>query len=296
MAMTAQDRVMTALQHKEPDRVPFDLDGTTVSGIHRIAYRNLLSHIGMDEESEISVYDIVTHRNQVEALSQKTGCALTLVGSGSGIFEYACWIRGFKEFYLDLARDPSLATSLLDKITDYKIRIWELLLDELGHLAQIAQEADDLAGQVDLLISPDMYRQLIKPRHKRVFEFIKKNAPKPMYVFLHSDGAIYDLIPDLIEAGVQILNPVQVSAARMDTRRLKKEFGDVLCFWGGGVDTQNVLPRGTPDEVRDEVRRHLDDLAPGGGYIFGAIHNIQPDVPPENIIAMWETLQEYGRY
>jgi uroporphyrinogen decarboxylase len=117
-----------------------------------------------------------------------------------------------------------------------------------------------------------------------------------MYIFFHCCGSIYDFIPDLIDAGIDILNPVQVSAAKMDTKKLKKEFGDVLTFWGGGVDTQRILPRGTPDEVKEEVKRRINDLAYGGGFVFATVHNIQADVPPENIIAMWEALQEYGKY
>jgi len=128
-----------------------------------------------------------------------------------------------------------------------------------------------------------------------LFEFIKQKAPQVKILF-HSCGSVYDLIGDLIEVGVDILNPVQVSAAKMDTARLKKEFGHAITFWGGGVDTQRVLPYGTPQEVRDEVKRRIDDLAPGGGFVFAAVHSIQEDVPPENIMAMWETLQEYGVY
>ena len=100
----------------------------------------------------------------------------------------------------------------------------------------------------------------------------------------------------MIEVGVDILNPVQVAAANMDTKRLKREFGDCLTFWGGGVDTQRVLPRGTPEQVREEVKRRIEDLAPGGGFVFATVHNIQADVPPENILAMWEAVQEFGRY
>ena len=108
--------------------------------------------------------------------------------------------------------------------------------------------------------------------------------------------AISPLLPDLIESGIDILNPVQVSAAGMDTKELKKNFGKDLTFYGGGVDTQHVLPHGTPQEVRDEVKRRIDDLAPGGGFIFNTVHNIQADVPPENIVAMWEAVREYGFY
>jgi uroporphyrinogen decarboxylase len=118
----------------------------------------------------------------------------------------------------------------------------------------------------------------------------------PVKIFYHSCGAISPLIPDLIESGIDILNPVQVSAAGMDTKELKKNFGKDLTFYGGGVDTQRVLPHGTPQEVRDEVKRRIDDLAPGGGFVFNTVHNIQADVPPENIMAMWEAVREYGVY
>ena len=154
---------------------------------------------------------------------------------------------------------------------------------------------DDLGTQGGPLISPDMYRRLIKPRQQELFSFIKKKAPHAK-IFFHSCGSVYHFIGDLIEAGVDILNPVQVAAADMDSKRLKKEFGNDVVFWGGGVDTQRVLPYGTPQEVRDEVKRRLDDLAPSGGFVFATVHNIQGDVPPENIVAMWETLQEYGSY
>jgi uroporphyrinogen decarboxylase len=168
-------------------------------------------------------------------------------------------------------------------------------LEEVGDLVDVAVEYDDLGWQSGLLVSAEMYRRYVKPRHKELFNFIK--ARSHAAVFLHTCGAVYELIPDFIETGVDILNPLQVSAAGMgDTRRLKQEFGDKLTFWGGGVDTQGVLPGGTPEEVKDEVKRRIADLAPGGGFVFSAVHNIQPDVPPENTMAMWEAWKEYGAY
>jgi uroporphyrinogen decarboxylase len=140
-----------------------------------------------------------------------------------------------------------------------------------------------------------MYREFIKPREKKLFEFIKRKAPGVKILF-HSCGSVYDIIPDLIEIGVDILNPVQVTAASMDSARLKREFGSEITFWGGGIDTQQVLPHGTPQEVRDEVKRRIDDFAPGGGFVFATVHNIQEDVPVANVIALWETLMEYGVY
>jgi len=137
-----------------------------------------------------------------------------------------------------------------------------------------------------------MYRKYLKPRHKRLFAFIKERCGNAK-LFLHSCGAIRELIPDLIEVGVDILNPVQVSAEGMgDTAALKRDFGDALTFWGGGIDTQKVLPSGTPEEVREEVRRRVGDLAPGGGFVFATVHNIQGDVPVANIEAM---LDEFDR-
>ncbi len=151
-----------------------------------------------------------------------------------------------------------------------------------------------MAGQERLLFSPITYRRLVKPRHKRLFEFIKAQAP--VKLFFHSCGAIRPLIPDLIEVGVDILNPVQIAAAGMDPAALKRDFGRDLVFWGGGVDTQRVLGTGTPAQVRDDVRRNIEALAPGGGFVFAAVHDIQANVPAENIMAMWDAWHEYGAY
>jgi uroporphyrinogen decarboxylase len=155
-------------------------------------------------------------------------------------------------------------------------------------------EADDLGGQNAPLMSPRTYRSLIQPRHKRLFSFIKEQSP--VKVFYHTCGAVKPLIPDLIEAGIDILNPVQISAAGMDLAELKREFGPDLVFWGGGVDTQHLLGTGTPEEIRAHVRQNIELLAPGGGFVFAAVHDIQANVPPENIMAMWETWQENAAY
>jgi uroporphyrinogen decarboxylase len=155
-------------------------------------------------------------------------------------------------------------------------------------------EADDIAGQETLLLSPRTYRRLIKPRHRRLLSFIKDQAP--VKVFFHTCGAVRSLIGDFIEAGIDILNPVQVGAAGMDVRELKREFGGEVVFWGGGVDTQGVLGSGTPEEVQEDVRRNIEALAPGGGFVFAAVHDIQANVPPENIMAMWQAWRDLGSY
>jgi uroporphyrinogen decarboxylase len=142
-------------------------------------------------------------------------------------------------------------------------------------------------------MSLDHYRRFIKPYQKKLWSFIKQNTNA--YLFLHSCGSVYRYIPDLIEMDVDILNPIQVRAKEMDTRKLKKEFGNDICFWGG-VDTQNVMPFGTTDDVEKEVKQRILDLAPGGGYVLTAVHNIQKGVSPQNICQMYKTARKYGKY
>jgi uroporphyrinogen decarboxylase len=233
-------------------------------------------------------------RQQAEKLAPR-GLALTLAPAYGGILESAAWLRGYEDFYMDLIRNPKLMETVLDATLRFHLDFWAAALDEVGDLLDVAVEYDDLGWQSGLLISKETYRRYVKPRHRELFDFIKAHSRAA--VFLHSCGAVYDLIPDFIETGVDILNPVQVSAAGMEnTRQLKEEFGADLVFWGGGVDTQAILPRGSTDAVKEEVKRRIGDLAPGGGFVFAAVHNIQPDVPPKNIVAMWEAWQEYGSY
>lgn len=383
---TSRRRVESTLRHREPDRVPYDLGGTILTGIHKKAYRRLRQHLGLPEvpieiEDPIQqlarVHEDVKERLQVDVFGINPGkprgistpnwsengydklldewgiewwkpqdgglyfdmrrhplaeidtieglagypfpdpldpdryagmaeradelmnrrqVAYVLGRNAPGIFEIALWMRGFENFYCDLLANQAFAEALLDLICEVKMKYWAQALGLVGPNVMIVSEADDLASQNGVLVSPELYRKLIKPRHAKLFAFIKKRAGTDVKIFYHSCGAVSSLLPDLIESGIDILNPVQVSAAQMNTRELKRQFGKDLTFYGGGVDTQRVLPRGTPAEVRDEVRRRIDDLAPGGGFIFNTVHNIQADVPPVNIVAMWEALQEYGVY
>jgi len=222
--------------------------------------------------------------------------AILMEEFGAEIFDAPFWLRGAENFYMDLASDPKIACYLMDKMVEIQMEYWEMVIKNLGEYISIVRLGDDLGTQNTTRISPEMYRKYIKPRQKKLFSFIKKVSNKKIYIFLHSCGSVYEIIPDFIEIGVDILNPVQISAANMDSKKLKKEFGKNLTFWGGGVDTQHILPKGTTQQVRDEVKRRLDDFAPGGGYIFNPVHNIQLDVPPENIVAMWETWLEFGKY
>ena len=194
----------------------------------------------------------------------------------------------------DLAGQPALAEALLQRLADAACADLARYLDAVGEYIDIVQVGDDLGTQNGPQLSPRMYRRLVKPYQQQMWQFIKARSGLP--VFLHCCGGIYPLIPDLIEAGVDILNPVQISAVGMDPVRLKAEFGRDLVFWGGGCDTQHVLPEGTPAQVADHVRRQIDILAPGGGFVFNQVHNIQANVPPENIVAMLDAALAYGGY
>jgi uroporphyrinogen decarboxylase len=220
-----------------------------------------------------------------------------LVGSGiigGGIFEQPCRTVGLESFMMAMVTDRPFAERLMDRITDIYIESVDRYLEAVGEFIDVFTYWDDVSTQDGWMISPETYAALVKPRQRRLFEAIMRRTNAKL--FYHCCGAASGLYPHLIEIGVDIVNPVQVSARGMDTRQLKQQFGRDLVFWGGGVDTQRVLPFGTPSEVRDEVRRRIDDLAPGGGFVFAAVHNIQAFVPPENIVAAFETVAEHGGY
>ena len=232
-------------------------------------------------------------RSQVEAAISK-GKSVALSGPCAGIAEVYSWLRGFEQFYIDLALNPTFVAYMLDRLVEFKCAFWERALKEIGELVDVVVEADDLGGQNSPLMSPKIYRSLIQPRHKRLFSFIKAQAP--VKLFYHTCGAVRVLIPDLIDAGIDILNPVQISASGMDLEALKRDFGRDLVFWGGGVDTQRILGTATVDKIREHVKQNIETLAPGGGFVFAAVHDIQANIPPENIIAMCEAWQTFGVY
>ena len=200
-------------------------------------------------------------------------------------------LRGYENFMVDLLLNKNLAHALLERLTDAYIRRCKRYFERTDEYIQVVLLNDDLGTQNGPMLSPDCYREMLWPYQKRLFGYIKEKTDA--YILFHSCGSVYQFIPSLIEAGVDALNPVQVSAAGMDTGRLKKEYGKDITFWGGGCDTQHVLRNGTAEEIRDEVKRRIDDLAPGGGFVFTQVHNIQPDVPPENIMAMYEAFYTY---
>jgi uroporphyrinogen decarboxylase len=200
---------------------------------------------------------------------------------------------GFSEWMTYLATEPKFVNALMDKALEIQAEICVQILDALGDSVDIVFFADDLGTQQNLQISPKTYRAVIKPRQKSLFEIVKSHTRAK--ILLHSDGAVASIVPDLIEIGVDIINPVQPTCKGMDTSALKRDFGRSITFWGS-IDTQHVMPFGTPRDVADEVQRRIDDLAPGGGFVLAAVHNIQPEVPPENILALFQTAFEYGQY
>jgi uroporphyrinogen decarboxylase len=214
---------------------------------------------------------------------------------GGGPFEFSQYLRGMENFFLDLLLSPKLADRLMERITAFLIEAFSCMLREVGTYIQVIMICDDLATQEGPIISPELYRTRIKPLQAQLIKAIKSHTDA--YVMYHGCGATKEFLPDFIEMGVDIFNPVQVGAVGLeDTAALKKEFGRDLTFWGGACENQHILPFGTVEEVREETKRRLDDLAPGGGYVFCPIHNIQDFVPPENIMAMFEVAHEYGVY
>jgi uroporphyrinogen decarboxylase len=218
----------------------------------------------------------------------------TLWGGWGQHIEVLQNLRGWDQFMVDLCIDKTLARYMMEIRLENVLRRWEKMLRVIGDDIQLVTMGDDLGLQDGTAMSPDLYREMVKPIHKEFISFIKKRTRAK--IWMHNCGSIYDLIPDFIELGIDVINPVQVSARNMDTKKLKKEFGKDIVFWGAGCDSQNVLPWGKPEDIREEVKRRIEDLAPGGGFVFAPIMNIQLDVPVENIIAMFETALEYGKY
>lgn len=232
-------------------------------------------------------------REEAKELYENTNYAIVADIMCGGPFEQALWIRGWEDFLSDLYLNPSLAEALMDKITEIDIGLWDVFLTAVGDYVDVVCQGDDLAMQESPIISKEIYRKHIKIYHKKLYDFIRTKTDAK--IFHHCCGSAYDLIPELIDVGVEILNPIQTSAKNMEPERLKKEFGRDLSFWGG-IDTQKILPYGIPQEVEDEVKRVIEVLGKDGGYIFAPGHNIQPLVPSENIEAMLEAALRYRSY
>jgi uroporphyrinogen decarboxylase len=198
--------------------------------------------------------------------------------------ERAFAMQGMDRFLLNLAEEPEFAEALLVKIAGLCKQLMGHFLRECGDLIDVIKIGDDLGTQSSLLMSPRMYRRVLKPIHADYIAFIKQRTPAR--VFFHTDGDVFDLIDDFVEIGVDVLNPIQTSAGRIgDLPELKRRWGRALTFCGA-VDTHRILPSGTPAEVRQEVRRVIEIMAPGGGYMLSSVHTLMPDVPAENVLAM----------
>lgn len=209
---------------------------------------------------------------------------------GGSIFEYGQYLYRTDELLMNLATNKNEIKKLVAKLTEIYMEILPQFLDAVSPYVQVIRMGDDLGLQSGPMISPELYREVYFPYHKKMFRMVKEKTD--IYVFFHSCGAVSEFIPDLIEAGVDILNPVQLSAEGMEPERLKKEFGKYLVFWGGGCNTQRVLPVGTPEEVRADVRKNTKIFMQNGGFIFNQVHNILADVPPENIVAMFDEVNK----
>ena len=223
-------------------------------------------------------------------LRETSDCAIVL-SAGCNLFEWGTFVRRLDNFIMDLVRDPAEVERFLDALMLRHLASLQKICLAVGDLVDIIRLGDDLGMNTGPIMSPEMYQRLFKPRHRILCSYIHNNSS--MHTFLLSCGSIYKLIPDLIETGFEILNPVQTNTRDMQPERLKREFGSDVTFWGGGVDTRTVLNNSTTGEVKDHVRRNIEILSPGGGFIFNTIHNILPDVPPQNIVAMFEAVDEY---
>ncbi len=242
--------------------------------------------------AEISDTELEFLKKNAAEMFHKTDYAI-LGAFGGNILEAGQTAFGYEKFMFLLAAEPGLVHHYFEIITAAYLRDLKKYLDAVGDYIQVIQMGDDLGAQNGPLISTAMYRELIKPYHQVQFQFIRKHSSAA--VFLHCCGGIRQLIPELIDAGVQILNPVQISAQGMDPASLKKEFGKNLVFWGGGANMQHTVPNGTVGQIKDETRRLIETFAPGGGYIFNQVHNIQANVPPEKIMAIYDTALNYRR-
>jgi uroporphyrinogen decarboxylase len=223
-------------------------------------------------------------REQAIRIRENTPYALVLHTSDIMVHT-SQYMRGFERWYMDMVLAPDLIGALMDAILELRLCILEQALDAVGDLVDVVSCSDDVADQRGSAVSPKTYREVIKPRHQRYMDQIRSQTQAK--ILFHSCGAVSSLITDFLDMGIDFINPVQVSAQDMDPVKLKKKYGDQLGFWGG-IDTMHTLPFGSEADVRSEVRQRIRELSSDGGYILTAVHNIQPDVPPQNIVAMYE--------
>jgi uroporphyrinogen decarboxylase len=232
-------------------------------------------------------------RERAMQLRKETPYAV--VSGISGVVYEICWyMRGLERWFMDLLTDTEFCEAMLDQTLKFWLDWFRVFCDEVGDLVDVIMIGDDLAGQTGPLFRPEVYRALVKPRHKQLVQYIRSRTKAK--IWYHTCGACIPYIPDLIDNGIDILNPVQISAKDMAPAALKERFGKQMVFWGGSIDAQHVLPSASPATIREHVARNVKVWKPGGGYVFNNVHNIQAGVPPENIVAMYDAAYEFGFY
>lgn len=382
--MTSKERVLRALNHKIPDRVPIDLGGFQ-TGIHKRAYAELLDFLGIEDEitildpvqqlarpceevlkrfrvdtryicahgpddfkgeieqntrdgklwhdlkdefgvvwsmpDEQQLYMDISHhpltnatiselaeypfpkgndptrftglREKALQMRKEAPYAIS-TGIGGVVYETCWYMRGLEQWFMDMVQNPDFCEALLDKMLKFWTDYYTGFMVEVGDIIDVVMIGDDLAGQTGPLFSPDFYRQIVKPRQKRLVQHIKSLTSAK--IWYHTCGSCFEYIPDLIDNGVDILNPVQIGLVNMEPKKLKEKFGRQIVFWGGGIDAQHILATASPNEIREHVRRNLEIFKPGGGYVFNNVHNIQVGVPAENIVALFDAAYDFGFY
>jgi uroporphyrinogen decarboxylase len=232
-------------------------------------------------------------RQAVKKVYDQGQKAIMFTIAPAGSWEHTWTLRGPEQAFIDLIDNREIYEEILERTVVFQIAQWEKALEQVGDLIDVASLSDDLGTQHGPMMSVKMYRDLFKPRLARIVNAIRSHSKAKIYI--HTDGSVYSFLPDLIEAGIEIINPVQKECKNMELDRLKKEFGKHLTFWGASVRTK-VLEFGTPPEISAEARETIHQLAPGGGFVFAPIHNIQPGVPPQNIVSLFETARQFGKY
>lgn len=246
-----------------------------------------LVHSPWDHASEPNFYQDL--RARVLKLRESTDRAL-MITCGCNLFEWGTFLRRMDNFLMDTYADEENVAALVDQLMERHLATLEKVCESVGDIVDILRFGDDLGMDTGMFMAREKYQKLFKPYHTQLNEYVHKHSK--MKTFLHSCGSLYPIIPDLIDAGYDVLNPVQTTAYQMDPETLKREFGKDITFWGGGCNTRTVLNRSTPDEVYDYSRRMIDIFNQDGGFVFNTEHNIMPDVPPQNIVAMYRAVAD----
>ncbi len=270
---------------------------------HQGLYYDLIGGMLQDSEDEEGDQKFIwpvpekfpaADRQQLEDY-RRAGLATTISEQfGNGFLQQGPLMWGFENWFAMLLTEPERCTLFMDKLLEKKKEYYDHIFEVYGGLVDVCSEADDFGTQRGTFVSPKLIREMILPYHKKLNDYLK--AKGAGYMTLHSCGSVEASIPDIIEAGFDCLNPVQISAANMSPEHLKKTYGKDITFWGGGINTQSTLPNGTPEQVREETKRNIDAFARDGGFVFATVHNVQDDVPIENFISMWETFQDHCKY